>query len=152
MFKGIDTPLIFLQNVVTDLLLGLGMIDILKFFHTYIGKKYNAEAGFITMNMPKLVDELEKANIKNPIICTSINKAGFRMSGGKALYEKTLKEKRARIIAMQILAGGAISAKEAVEYVCKLPNIEAILFGASSKENILETCSRIREYDQLYNR
>jgi hypothetical protein len=53
---------------------------------------------------------------------------------------------------MQILAGGAISAKEAVEYVCKLPNIEAILFGASSKENILETCSRIREYDQLYNR
>ncbi|HVT86772.1 MAG TPA: hypothetical protein VHD35_16320 [Chitinophagaceae bacterium] len=151
MFKGIDTPFIFLQNVVTDLLLGLGMIDILKFFHIYISKKYNAEAGFITMNMPKLIGELEKVNIKNPVICTSINKAGFRMPGGKAVYENSLSEKKARIIAMQILAGGAISAKEAIEYVCKLPNIEAILFGASSKENILETTSRIREYDQLYN-
>ena len=51
MFKGINTPVIFLQNVITDLLLGLGMTDILKNFHDYTAKKYNAEAGFITMNM-----------------------------------------------------------------------------------------------------
>ena len=34
MFKGLNTPVIFLQNVITDLLLGLGMIDILKAFHS----------------------------------------------------------------------------------------------------------------------
>jgi hypothetical protein len=113
-------------------------------------RKYNAEPGYITMNMPMLLDMLESVGIRNPVICSSINKAGFRMSGGKALYEHTLATRQVRAIAMQVLAGGAISAKEAVEYVCKLPNIESILFGASSKENISETVSLIHLYDQKY--
>ena len=150
MFKGIKTPVIFLQNIVTDLLLGLGMIDILKAFHSYIEKKHNAEAGFITMNMPMLLYKLEEAGIENPIICSSINLAGFRMSGGKELYESVLKTKKLRAIAMQVLAGGAINPKDAMRYVCELPNIESILFGASSKDNIRETTSLIHKYDQKY--
>ncbi|HXL55352.1 MAG TPA: hypothetical protein VN958_03780 [Chitinophagaceae bacterium] len=147
MFANINTPVIFLQNVITDLLLGLGMKDIFKAFNDYIEKKYNAEAGYITMNMPKLQFMLEQVGIKNPIICTSINKAGFRMSGGKELYESVLKTKDVRTIAMQVLACGAIPPKEAIEYVCSLPNIESILFGASTKSHIKETASLIHEYD-----
>ena len=147
MFRGINTPVIFLQNVVTDLLLGLGMKDILVGFHAHIKKKYNAEAGFITMNMPKLLQLLEEAGIQNPIICASINKAGFRMSGGKKLYEETLKEKTFRPIAMQVLGGGAIPVKEALEYVCSFPQIESILFGASTKVNIDDTVQTIRDFD-----
>lgn len=149
MFKGIETPVIFLQNVITDLLLGLGMVEILKGFHEYIRKKYNAEAGFITMNLPKLLDALEEVGINNPIICSSINKVNFRMSGGKELYEETLRTRKVRAVAMQVLGGGAIPAKEALEYVCNLPNIESILFGASSKGNIENTVSSIRHFDQL---
>ncbi len=147
MFKGLKTPVIFLQNVVTDLLLGLQMKDIFRAFHDYIVKKYDAEPGFITMNMPRLLSVCGELGIENPIICTSINKAGFRMSGGKELYEKVLHTKRARIIAMQIFAGGAISSREAIEYVCTLPNIQSILFGASSQGNIQETVSLIKQYD-----
>lgn len=147
MFKGIDTPVIFLQNVITDLLLGLRAYDMLAAFHAYIKKKYNAEAGFITMNMPKLLSVLEQAGITNPIICASINKAGFRMSGGKDIYEETLNTKKFRAIAMQVLGGGAIHPKEAIKYVCGLPNIESILFGASSKGNIENTVSNIRSFD-----
>lgn len=150
MFKGINTPVIFLQNVVTDLLLGLKMKDVLVAYHDYVKKKYNAEAGFITMNMPALLNMLEEGGIKNPIICASINKAGFRMSGGKELYEETLRTREFRAIAMQVLAGGAVSPKEAIEYVCGLPNIESILFGASSKTNINDTASLIHKYDQVY--
>lgn len=150
MFKGINTPVIFLQNVVTDLLLGLGMRDVLVAFHDYVQKKYNAEAGFITMNMPALLNMLEAGGVKNPIICASINKAGFRMSGGKAIYEETLRTRQFRAIAMQVLAGGAVSPKEAIEYVCSLPNIESILFGASSKMNINDTVSLIYHYDGVY--
>jgi hypothetical protein len=148
MFKGIKTPVIFLQNVITDLLLGLGMIDLLKAFHDYVIKKYDAEPAFITMNMPRLLSVLNGAGIQNPIICASINKAGFRMSGGKKAYEELLQTKKIRVVAMQVFAGGAISAKEALEYVCALPNIESILFGASSQGNIQETASLIRHYDQ----
>ena len=146
MFKGINTPVIFLQNVITDLLLGLGMRDVLVAFHDYVRKKYNAEAGFITMNLPQLLEMLESGGIKNPIICASINKAGFRMSGGQEKYEEILRQNRCRVIAMQVLAGGAVSPREAIEYVCRLPNIESILFGASSRTNIQETASLIRQY------
>jgi hypothetical protein len=148
-FKGIDTPVIFLQNVITDLLLGLGMKDIFKAYHNYIIKKFNAEPGYITMNMPKLLETLESVGIRNPIICSSINIDGFRMSGGKKLYEHTLKTRRLRAIAMQVLSGGATPAEEALKYVCELPNIESILFGASTRENIRHTVSTIRKYDIL---
>ena len=64
------------------------------------------------------------------------------------MYEETLRKKQFRAIAMQVLAVCAVSPKEAIEYVCSLPNIESILFGASSKNNITETVSLINRFDQ----
>jgi hypothetical protein len=147
MFKGVNTPVVFLQNVITDLFLGLHADDMLIGFYNHVKKKYNVEAGFITMNLPKLLDVLEKGGIENPIVCSSINKLGFRMSGGRELYEKTLKTRQFRAIAMQVLGGGSIPAKEAIEYVCNLPNVESILFGASSKANIQNTVENIHHFD-----
>ena len=148
MFKGINTPVIFIQNVLTDLIMGLGMKDVLKEYHEYIIKKHNAEPAYITMNMPMLLNMLESVGIKNPIICSSINIDGFRMSGGKELYEHTLKTREVRGIAMQVLSGGATPVKQALEYVCNLPQIESILFGASSRGNIHETVSLIHQFDE----
>ena len=85
MFHGLKTPVIFIQNVITDLFLGLGMNDCLKIFHDHVRERYNAEPGFITMNVPKLLGVTEKLGIDNPIICANINKIGFRMCGGVAL-------------------------------------------------------------------
>lgn len=136
MFRGISTPVIFIQNVITDLILGLGMTDFMVAFDKYIREKYNAEPGYITMNLPFLLNTLESCGIENPTICTSINKSGFRMSGGKQLYEKIIVEKRCRLIAMQVFAAGTIPPNEALEYVCEMDGIESILFGASSRVNI----------------
>lgn len=148
MFRGMTTPVIFLQNVMTDLLLGLGMNELFFAYHQYIIKKYNAEPGFITMNLPKLSAVLEDLGVKNPIICSSVNIDGFRMSGGRSAYEKILSEKRIRAVAMQIFSGGSANPAKAIEYVSSLPGIESILFGASSKCNIQETVSLINEYDK----
>ena len=71
------------------------------------------------------------------------------MSGGKEIYEETLKTRKLRTIAMQVLGGGAIPPKEAIEYVCNLPNIESILFGASSKVNIQNTVENINHFDSI---
>ena len=139
MFKGVNTPVIFIQNVLVDMVLGLGMYEVFAQYHAYIKKKYNAEPGYITMNMPKLLDALESVGIENPIICSSINKIGFRMSGGIELYEQYLTERTFRPIAMQVLAAGALGPKEAIEYLSKFPKIESVLFGASSKAHIEET-------------
>lgn len=139
MFHGINTPVIWIQNVLTDLILGLKMYDLFKVYDDYIRKKYNAEPGYITMNMPALLDALESVGIHNPIICASINKIGFRMSGGKELNEQYLRERDFRPVAMQVLAAGALRPKEAIEYLGQFPKIESVLFGASSKAHIKET-------------
>jgi hypothetical protein len=139
MFKGISTPVIFIQNVIVDMILGLNMLEVFKEYDAYIRKKFNAEPGYITMNMPLLLDSLNSLGIENPIICSSINKLGFRMSGGKEIYERYLTEKTLRPIAMQVLAAGALRPKEAIEYLGKFPKIESVLFGASSKSHIQET-------------
>jgi hypothetical protein len=122
------------------------MYDVFKEYDTYIRKKFNSEPGYITMNLPLLYNALESVGIKNPIICSSINKIGFRMSGGIAIYEKYLNEKEFRPIAMQVLAAGALSPKEAIEYIGKFPKIESVLFGASSKSHIRETQELIKSY------
>ena len=145
MFHGIDTPVIFLQNVVTDLLLGLKAYGMLAAFHAYVRKKYQAEAGFITMNLPLLSTVLENIGIEHSIICASINKEGFRMSGGREIYEKVIAEKKNRIIAMQIFGGGFIPPKDAVDYLVSLEGVESILFGASSSANIQQTVSWINK-------
>ena len=137
MFEGMNTPVIFLQNVIVDLLMGLGMDEIFVRYAQYIKKKYNAEPGFITMNMPRMVDLCERLGIENPIICSSINKIGFRMSGSIEEYEEYLRsDKKFRPIAMQCLAAGALKPQEAMEYVGQFPKIESVLFGASSRAHI----------------
>ena len=148
MFKGINTPVIFLQNVLVYLILGLGMYDVFKAYDEYISRKYNAEAGYITMNLPALLDALESVEIENPIICSSINKIGFRMSGGKQVYEECIKTRKFRPIAMQVLAAGALGPKEAFEYVCEQKNIESVLFGSSTKSHIKQNKELILNYSK----
>jgi len=149
-FAGLNTPVIFVQNVVTDLLLGMKLYKVFAEFDAHVRKKYGAEAGFITMNVPALLDALESVGLQNPIICANINKIEFRMSGGKALYEKTIAERKFRPIAMSVFASGAIPPEEALEYVCAQPKIESIVFGASSRGNILQTRDLIQKLDARY--
>jgi hypothetical protein len=138
-FRGARTPIVFVQNVVTDLVLGLKLDHVLASFAAHVRERYAAEAGFITMNLPLLVDRLERVGITNPIVCANINKIGFRMSGGVDAYRELLRSRRCRAIAMSVLASGAIPPREAIEWVCGLEGVHSIVFGASSQENIRQT-------------
>jgi len=53
-FKGLNVKVIFLQNIITDLLLGYEVKEIFFEYCQYIRKKYNATPGLITQNMPIL--------------------------------------------------------------------------------------------------
>ncbi|MDZ7634111.1 MAG: hypothetical protein U5L72_06590 [Bacteroidales bacterium] len=68
MFKGIITPVIFIQNVIVDMILGMKAWDVFAAYDQYIRKKYDAEPGYITMNMPALLDALDSVGVVNPII------------------------------------------------------------------------------------
>ena len=98
------------------------------------------------MNMPRMVDMCERLGIENPIICSSINKIGFRMSGTIEEYEDYLKsDRKFRPMAMQCLAAGALKPEEAMEYVTRFPKIESVLFGASSRAHIQQTKDLIEQ-------
>jgi hypothetical protein len=146
MFDGLRTPVIWLQNVVVDLLLGLQFDDAFRIFAEHVRGRYGAEPGFITMNLPHLLDRLEIAGVENPIVCANINKIGFRMSGGLDAYRAALERRPFRAVAMSVLASGAIPAREAIEWVCAQPNIESIVFGASSAGNIRGTKLLVEEF------
>src|SRR5215510_3450086 len=138
-FEGLNTPVIFLQNVVTDLLLGLKLYPVFAEFDRYTKERYSAEAGYITMNLPLLLDTLSQAGVENPIVCANINKIGFRMSGGVEAYRELLRTRKCRAIAMSVLASGAIPPQDAIEWACALEGLQSIVFGASSRGNIRQT-------------
>jgi len=148
-FEGTDTPIIFLQNIVTDLILGLGYFDAYRIFADHIKSKYGSEPGYFSMNLPKLLPALAAAGVENPIVCANVNKAAFRMSGGIEAYREATKLHPARVIAMSVFASGAIPPREAIEWVINEPYVESILFGASSRGNIENTVAIIREVDRM---
>jgi hypothetical protein len=146
MFRDLPTPVIFLQNVVVDLLLGLGAIELFAAFAEHVRTAYGAEPGFITMNLPRLLPALREAGVDNPIVCANINMAGFRMSGGVAAYRAALEGCQCRVIAMSVFASGALPADAAIKWVAQLPNISALVFGASSRSNIEATAALVETH------
>lgn len=136
---------IFLQNVVTDLVIGLRLYDFLLEYYLHIKKKYGATAGFITMNYAATYDVVvNRLGLEDVSICSPINQKGFRMNPSKAVIEAQLATSKVHSVAMSIYASGAIDPATAWSYINTTPGIDAVLFGASSLKNILGTMGGIR--------
>lgn len=146
MFKGLNVKVIFLQNIITDLILGFDIQEIFVEYCSYVSKKYKVLPGLITQNMPILKSKLESWGIENVVICSSFNKIGYLMSPNVTTYIDAANKNDAskyQLMAMSTLASGAISAREAYEFI-NAQHIQSVVFGASSQKNILETVSLIK--------
>jgi hypothetical protein len=139
MFRGLHVEAIFLQNIVADLLLGLRAQSAFQEFVAYARRQHGVDAGFITMNLPAMSVYLRECGIEHPLVCASFNKAGYLMNPSRQSYEAAISGGEQRFVAMSVFASGAVPSHEAVEYVQGFDHIEAVLFGASSKEHIEET-------------
>jgi hypothetical protein len=144
MFRGLRIEAIFLQNIVTDLLFGMGAGKALKEFVDYARRQHKVDAGFITMNLPALSKFVAESGIDRPLLCASFNKAGYLMNPSKQSYELTVREGKQRFIAMSVFASGGVRPEEAIEYVRGFDGIDAVLFGASSRQHIEETVRLFR--------
>ena len=146
-FRGLDIKVIFLQNVITDLVLGYDVKEVFLRYCDFIRKKYNVIPGFITLNLPYLKAKLEGWGIEEVVLCSSINKAGFNMFPSKEEYEKVIAKNdptKYQLMGMSTLASGSISPEDSFDYVNKL-NLQSIVFGASSKNHIQSTVNLIRK-------
>jgi hypothetical protein len=146
MFHGLNVRAVFLQNVVTDLILGLQLQDFFFEYCEHIRKKYGALPGFISQNMPYLRRMLQQWGIREVVICTSINKIGYLMSPNVDAYVQALAANDAasyQIMAMSTLASGAVPPAQAYDFINGL-NLQSVVFGASSKKHIEESVGLIR--------
>jgi hypothetical protein len=142
-YRRLDFRAIYLQNIITDLLLGLDFRDIFIEYCSHIEKKFQAVPGFLTMNVPRLAAYLENCGIKNAVICGSVNKLGYLMSPDIASYEEYFRgPQKYPVTAMSIFASGAIPAREAIRYVGE-QRIRSIVFGASSRQHMQSTMDLI---------
>jgi len=146
MFKNLNVKVVFLQNIITDLILGYDIKEIFYEYCQYIRKKYKVLPGLITQNMPILKAKLELWGIEEVVICSSFNKIGYLMSPGIDSYIQTVQNNDAskyQLMAMSTLASGAIPAKDAYDFI-NGQNIQSVVFGASSKKHINDTVSLIK--------
>lgn len=145
MFHDLNVKVVFLQNVITDLMLGYDSRDVFVEYCSYIRKKYNAIPGLITQNMPMLKRKLTEWRIEEVVICSSFNKIGYLMSPDVDSYVQAAAENdssKYQLMAMSTLASGAIPARQAYEFVNQ-QNLQSIVFGASSARHIQETVQLI---------
>ena len=146
MFKGLNVKVLFLQNIITDFLLGYGMRPIFEAYCEYVRKKYKLVPGLITQNLPYLKQKLAEWGIEGIVICSSVNKIGYLMSPSVQAYVDVIRENdpaKYQLMAMCTLASGAINASEAYAFI-NSQNIQSVVFGASSEKNIRETVSLIK--------
>jgi len=141
MFKGLNVKVVFLQNIVVDLILGFEVKEVFIEYCEHVRKKYGAIPGLITQNMPHLVSKLKEWGIEEVVVCGSFNKIGYLMSPDLTTYEdfaKSNDSSKYQLMAMSTLASGAIRPKDAFEFIGS-QNIQSVVFGASSYKHIKET-------------
>ena len=145
MTKGLRVRGVFLQNVIFDLIMGLHGTHILERFNCYVEDRFKATPGYITINHPLAQQVLcDDIGIENPWICSFFNVAGLRMHPSKELVEQSYANGRSRNIAMSVFASGVLDARDSIAYVRNARGLDSVLFGSSSRENIINNIKLLR--------
>ena len=145
--RGAETRAIFLHEVVTDTLVGLRIPNILQEYCKQVQSKYEVAPGLVTRNFPKLVKliELFTFSSNSAAVMTPFNAIGFQMNPSKGTCEKALSEARdVKVIAMSILAGGALGLDDAMRYLNGLSSRVSCVVGVSTTYQAFETFSRLK--------
>ena len=130
---------IYMQNIITDLLMGIGRGDILIEFIKSV-TKMGYKPGIITLN-PIMFDKLlskqeDNSWLRDLIVCFNINQDGFNVFPSLDIVEDFIKSKpKYQLMGMSIFASGASNIPSSVSYIKKL-NLDYVVFGTSSLENV----------------
>ena len=129
---------VYLQNILTDLILGIGRHDLLEYFVLdIISRGY--KPGLITLNpiiLDKVIDNSSVLNSSQLICCFNINYDGFNVFPSKRYIEGLIaKKKKYKTMGMSILSSGGGGIKKSLDYVKRL-NLDYVVFGSSKLKNI----------------
>jgi hypothetical protein len=144
---------VYMQNIITDLLLGMGRGDILVEF---IKSVYNMgyKPGIITLN-PIMFDKLLKNEqeaewLKDLIVCFNINKEGFNVFPSLDFVEDFIESSpKYKLMGMSIFASGAANIPHSINYIKKL-KLDYVVFGSSRLENIKSNFDLLKLEKQIH--
>lgn len=138
---------VYLQNILTDLIIGLKRIDIIEEFASEI-RKEGFRVGIITLNPILLHNFIKKSKILNKsdlIVCFNINDSGFNVFPNKDQVENfIIEDKNYKLMGMSIFSSGASNIEKSINYIKKL-NLDYIVFGSSNLKNIKKNFTRLRD-------
>ena len=138
---------IYMQNVITDLLMGMGRGDILiEFIKNVISLGY--KPGIITLNpimFDKLLNKYENSVLlKDLIVCFNINKEGFNVFPSLNQVENFIQSSpKYKLMGMSIFASGGANITSSINYI-KSFNLDYIVFGSSSIDNIKNNLKQLK--------
>jgi len=138
---------IYMQNIITDLLMGMGRGDILIEFIKSVSKM-GYKPGIITLNpimFDKLLKNEQDANwLEDLVVCFNINKEGFNvfpyLEAVECFIETSPKYK---LMGMSVFASGAANIPDSINYIKKL-NLDYVVFGSSRIENIQKNLDQFK--------
>jgi hypothetical protein len=139
-------PAVFLHNGLADLALGLGWTDVFRFWDELIRRKYRAEPGFGTANLPRMAEALARSGLKKPLIMAPFSAAGFHMNPSQADCEAAVQTGSFSLLAMNILASGSIAPEKAFEYVARFPTVKNFVVGATSEAHLAQNAALLKNY------
>ena len=137
---------IYMQNIVTDLILGLNRFDLLEAFSREVRIK-GYKPGIITLN-PVLLDSYIKnstiVNRGDVTICFNINEAGFNVFPSKETVVNFVKQSHNyKLMGMSVFSSGGGDIKKSIKFIKNL-KLDYIVFGSSKIENIKKNIQSFR--------
>ena len=132
---------VLLHEVITDMALALDFDWLFKSYIDFL-LKMKIKPGFETRNFAYLVNKVNEWNLDldKVIIAAPFNKIGFLMNPSREECEKASASlPRPNIVAMSLLAAGYLKPRDAMEYLRRVPNINASVVGVSKLQQAEET-------------
>jgi len=141
---------IFLHEVLTDLIVAYELVDLLEELKKHVEKGLVIGFGFETRNIGQLKRFLDKNGVSVEYVMTPINPLGYQMAPSKGDAEKAIEgimNRGTKIIAINVLASGAILFENACEYLREFKDkIYAVAYGTSKPSRARDNAVMFRRY------
>jgi hypothetical protein len=124
---------VLMHEVLTELLIAFNLADLLECLDKFIRKRLKIAYGLETRNISQLHTWLDGIGYYPEYIMTPINPLGYQMAYSKERAEEAILalNSRSKIIVINILASGAITLDEAIEYLSKFKDMIYAITSAS---------------------
>jgi hypothetical protein len=133
---------ILLHEVLTELIIAYNLTKLLRELKKFVEKKLGVGFGLETRNIGRLNKYLEENNIQVEYVMTPMNPLGYQMAPSKKEAEEAIRKlggRGTKIIAINILASGAVTVGEACEYLESFKDkLYAVAYGTAKPERARE--------------